>query len=477
MNQYDVAVIGSGPGGYAAAIRCAQLGMKTALIEKYPVLGGTCTNVGCIPSKALLDSSEHYHHAAHQFKIHGINIENLSVDFSQMIARKEQVVKANTAGLNFLMKKNKIDVYTGHGSFVTKNKIAIRKPDGTTEEIEGKKIIIATGSKPSSLPGITIDKSRIITSTEALALPEIPKEMIVIGGGVIGCELASVYARLGTKVKMVEYFDSLIANMDRELGKELQRCLKNLGIEFYLSHKVTGAAADNKTATVTAEKLSAPAKVSMGEAEKEITLSADYCLVAVGRRPYTDALGLEQAGLQTDEKGRISVNEQLETSVPGIYAIGDVISGAMLAHKAEEEGVMVAELLAGQKPHINYLLIPGVVYTWPEVAAVGFTEQELLNNNRAHKKGSFPFRASGRARAANEMDGFIKVLADEDTDEILGVHMIGPRAADLIAEAVVAMEFRASAEDIARTSHAHPTYTEAFREACLAATANRAIHL
>lgn len=477
MNQYDVAVIGSGPGGYAAAIRCAQLGMKTALIEKYPVLGGTCTNVGCIPSKALLDSSEDYHHAAHQFKIHGINIENLSVDFSQMIARKEQVVKANTAGLNFLMKKNKIDVYTGHGSFVTKNKIAIRKPDGTTEEIEGKKIIIATGSKPSSLPGITIDKSRIITSTEALALPEIPKEMIVIGGGVIGCELASVYARLGTKVKMVEYFDSLIANMDRELGKELQRCLKNLGIEFYLSHKVTGAAADNKTATVTAEKLYAPAKVSMGEAEKEITLTADYCLVAVGRRPYTDALGLEQAGLQTDEKGRISVNEQLETSVPGIYAIGDVIRGAMLAHKAEEEGVMVAELLAGQKPHINYLLIPGVVYTWPEVAAVGYTEQELINNNRAHKKGSFPFKASGRARAANEMDGFIKVLADEDTDEILGVHMIGPRAADLIAEAVVAMEFRASAEDIARTSHAHPTYTEAFREACLAATANRAIHL
>lgn len=477
MNPYDVAVIGSGPGGYAAAIRCAQLGMKTAIIEKYPVLGGTCTNVGCIPSKALLDSSEHYHHAAHQFKIHGINVEHLSVDFSQMIARKEQVVKANTAGLNFLMKKNKIAVYTGHGSFVTKNKIAIRKPDGAPEEIEAKKIIIATGSKPSSLPGITIDKSRVITSTEALTLPEIPKEMIVIGGGVIGCELASVYARLGTKVKMVEYFDSLIANMDRDLGKELQRCLKNLGIEFYLSHKVTGAASDNKTATVTAEKLSAPAKVSMGDAEKEISLTADYCLVAVGRRPYTDALGLEQAGLQTDEKGRISVNEHLETSVPGIYAIGDVIRGAMLAHKAEEEGVLVAELLAGQKPHINYLLIPGVVYTWPEVAAVGYTEQELLNNTRAHKKGSFPFKASGRARAANEMDGFIKVLADQDTDEILGVHMIGPRAADLIAEAVVAMEFRASAEDIARISHAHPTYTEAFREACLAATANRAIHL
>ncbi|MBK9731041.1 MAG: dihydrolipoyl dehydrogenase [Chitinophagaceae bacterium] len=467
MNQYDVTVIGSGPGGYVAAIRCAQLGMKTAIIERYPALGGTCTNVGCIPSKALLDSSEHYHNAAHQFKVHGINLENLSVDFSQMIKRKEDVVKANTSGLNFLMKKNKIDVYSGHGSFLSKNKIAIKKADGTVEEIETKKIIIATGSKPSSLPGITIDKKRIITSTEALVLKEIPKEMIVIGGGVIGCELASVYARLGTKVKIVEYFDSLIANMDRDLGKELQRCLKNLGMEFYLSHKVTGATADEKSATVTAEN-------NKGE---QVTFTADYCLVAVGRKPYTDALGLENAGLQTDEKGRIAVNENLETSVPGIYAIGDVIRGAMLAHKAEEEGVMVAETMAGQKPHINYLLIPGVVYTWPEVAAVGYTEQELTKDNHAFKKGSFPFKASGRARAANDMDGFIKVLADKETDEILGVHMIGPRAADLIAEAVVAMEFRASAEDIARISHAHPTFTEAFREACLMATENRAIHL
>ncbi|MGB3075574.1 MAG: dihydrolipoyl dehydrogenase [Chitinophagales bacterium] len=467
MNQYDVTVIGSGPGGYVAAIRCAQLGMKTAIIERYPALGGTCTNVGCIPSKALLDSSEHYHNAAHQFKVHGINLENLSVDFSQMIKRKEDVVKANTSGLNFLMKKNKIDVYSGHGSFLSKNKIAIKIADGTVEEIETKKIIIATGSKPSSLPGITIDKKRIITSTEALVLKEIPKEMIVIGGGVIGCELASVYARLGTKVKIVEYFDSLIANMDRDLGKELQRCLKNLGMEFYLSHKVTGATADEKSATVTAEN-------NKGE---QVTFTADYCLVAVGRKPYTDALGLENAGLQTDEKGRIAVNENLETSVPGIYAIGDVIRGAMLAHKAEEEGVMVAETMAGQKPHINYLLIPGVVYTWPEVAAVGYTEQELTKDNHAFKKGSFPFKARGRARAANDMDGFIKVLADKETDEILGVHMIGPRAADLIAEAVVAMEFRASAEDIARISHAHPTFTEAFREACLMATENRAIHL
>lgn len=467
MNPYDVIVIGSGPGGYVAAIRCAQLGMKTAIVERYATLGGTCTNVGCIPSKALLDSSEHYHNALHQFDVHGIHLENLSVDFSQMIRRKNEVVKTNTAGLSFLMKKNKIDVYNGHGSFLSKNKIAVKKNDNSVEELETKNVIIATGSKPSTLPGITIDKKRIITSTEALSLPEIPKEMIVIGGGVIGCEMASVYARLGTKVKIVEFFDSLIANMDRDLGKELQRCLKNLGMEFYLSHKVTGATADETSAIVTAEN-------SKGE---KIELKADYCLVAVGRKPYTDNLGLENAGLKTDEKGRIPVNDHLETPVPGIYAIGDVVRGVMLAHKAEDEGVLVAETIAGQKPHINYLLIPGVVYTWPEVAGVGYTEQELTEKKIAFKKGTFPFKASGRARAANDTDGFIKVLADKETDEILGVHMIGPRIADLIAEAVVAMEFRASAEDIARISHAHPTFTEAFREACLAATDNRTIHM
>ncbi|HUM46863.1 MAG TPA: dihydrolipoyl dehydrogenase [Chitinophagales bacterium] len=477
MATYDVTIIGSGPGGYVAAIRCAQLGMKTTIIERYNTLGGTCTNVGCIPSKALLDSSEHFHNAAHQFKVHGITLENLGVDFTQMIKQKDDVVKTNTMGLNFLMKKNKIDVHIGHGSFVTKNKIAIKKNDGSTEEIETKNVIIATGSKPSALPGIAIDKKRVITSTEVLALKEIPKEMVVIGGGVIGCELASVYARLGTKVKIVEYFDSLIATMDRDLGKELQRCLKNLGMEFYLSHKVTGVTADELSVTVTAENLSASTKASEDKSVEQITLKADYCLVAVGRKPYTDGLALENAGLQTDEKGRIAVNEHLETSVGGIYAIGDVIRGAMLAHKAEEEGVLVAETIAGQKPHINYLLIPGVVYTWPEVAAVGSTEQELTKENHAFKKGSFPFKASGRARAANDSDGFIKVLADKETDEILGVHMIGPRAADMIAEAVVAMEFSASAEDIARISHAHPTFTEAFREACLIATDNRAIHL
>jgi dihydrolipoamide dehydrogenase len=467
MSKYDVTVIGSGPGGYVAAIRCAQLGMKTAIIERYATLGGTCTNVGCIPSKALLDSTEHYYNALHTFEVHGIEVEKLSVDFSKMTRRKDEVVKTNTAGLNFLMKKNKIAVITGHGSFVSKNKISVKKVDGGTEEIETGKVIIATGSKPSSLPGLNIDKQRIITSTEALKLPEIPNEMIVIGGGVIGVEMASVYARLGTKVRIIEYFDSLIANMDRELGKELLRCLNKAGIESHLSHKVTGASTDGKRVTVNAEN-------AKGE---KVSFNADYCLVAVGRKPYTENLNLENAGLKTDEKGRIVVNENLETSVAGIYAIGDVIRGAMLAHKAEDEGVFVAEIIAGQKPHINYLLIPGVVYTWPEVAGVGYTEEELKQKNLTYKKGSFPFRASGRARAANEPDGFVKVLADKETDEILGVHMIGARIADLIAEAVVAMEFRASAEDIARISHAHPTFTEAFREACLMATENRAIHL
>ncbi|MCY7409579.1 MAG: dihydrolipoyl dehydrogenase [Chitinophagales bacterium] len=473
--KYEVTVIGSGPGGYVAAIRCAQLGMKTAIIERYSTLGGTCTNVGCIPSKALLDSTEHYHNAKNNFSTHGINLENLSVDFVKMIERKNEVVKTNAAGLNFLMKKNKIDVFTGTGSFVSPNKIAVKKDDGSIAEIETAKVIIATGSKPSSIPGVEIDKKRIITSTEALSLKEIPKEMIVIGGGVIGCELASLYARIGTKVKIVEYFDSLIATMDKDLGKELQRSLSKLRIEFFLSHKVTGAVADENGVVVSAENMSASAKATADQKEK-VDFTADYCLVAVGRKPYTDNLGLENIGI-TLEKGKIPVNENLETSVSGVYAIGDVIRGAMLAHKAEDEGVMIAEIIAGQKPHINYNLIPNVVYTWPEVASVGATEDELKQKKIAYKKGSFPFRASGRARAAMDIDGFLKVLADEANDEILGVHIIGARAADVIGEAVVAMEFRASAEDIARISHAHPTYTEVFKEACFMATANRAIHL
>jgi dihydrolipoamide dehydrogenase len=465
--KYDVTVIGSGPGGYVAAIRCAQLGMKTAIIEKYNVLGGTCTNVGCIPSKALLDSTEHFHNATHVFKTHGIETENIHVNFSQMILRKSNVVKENNQGLSFLMKKNKIDVYLGLGSFISANKILVKKNDNSTEEIETDKVIIATGSKPSSLPNVNIDKQRIITSTEALSLNEIPNEMIVIGGGIIGCELASMYARLGTKIKVIEFFDSLIANMDKDLGKELQRVLGKLGIEFYLSHKVTDA-------TVHGDRVMISAENQKGEL---INFEGDYCLVAVGRKPYTKDLGLENINLKTDDRGRVPVNEHLETSVKNIYAIGDVIQGVMLAHKAEDEGTLVAETIAGQKPHINYNLIPGVVYTWPEVATVGATEQDLVKSNLAFKKGSFPFKASGRARAAMDTDGFVKVLASKETDEILGVHIIGPRAADMIAEAVVAMEFRASAEDISRISHAHPTYTEAFREACLAATENRAISI
>ncbi len=468
MEKFDVTVIGSGPGGYVAAIRCAQLGFKTALIEKYPTLGGTCLNVGCIPSKALLDSSEHYYNAVHHFEEHGIDIKPPKVNLAQMIARKAGVVKLTCDGINFLMKKNKITVYTGHGSFVTKQTIEIAKADGGKEQIESAKTIIATGSKPFTLPGIEVDKQRIITSTEALELKEVPKHLIIIGGGVIGLELGSVYGRLGSKVTVVEFMDRIIAGMDGALSKELQRVLKkNLGFEFLLKHKVTGVAAKAKEVTVTATNAK----------DEVIELKGDYCLVAVGRRPYTDNLGLEKIGVTLDKRGKIEVDEHLRTSVEGIYAIGDVINGAMLAHKAEEEGVFVAEQLAGQKPHINYNLIPGVVYTWPEVAAVGYTEEQLKEQGKKYKVGSFPFKASGRARASMDTDGFVKVLADEVTDEILGVHMIGPRTADMIAEAVTAMEYRASAEDVSRMSHAHPTFTESFKEACLDATAKRPIHI
>ncbi len=466
--QYDVIVIGSGPGGYVAAIRCAQLGLKTACIEKYATYGGTCLNVGCIPSKALLDSSEHYYNAAHAFKTHGINLDNLSVDMAQMMKRKIEVVAKNTGGISFLFKKNKIDGYQGIGSFKDKNTIIIKKPDGTEQEITGKNIIIATGSKPSSLPFIKIDKKRIITSTEALTLTEIPKHLILIGGGVIGLELGSVYSRLGAKVSVIEFMDSIIPTMDRGLGKELQKVLQKQGMEFYTGHKVTGAVAKGKEVTVTFDAPNGDKK----------ELKGDYCLVAVGRIAYTDNLGLDKIGLAVEERSRkITVDEHLETSVKGVYAIGDVIRGAMLAHKGEDEGMFVAETIVGQKPHIDYNLIPGVVYTWPEVAAVGQTEEQLKEKGVKYKTGSFPFRASGRAVASGDMDGFVKVLADTATDEILGVHIIGPRAADMIAEAVVAMEYRASAEDIARMSHAHPTYTEAFREACLGATENRPIHI
>jgi dihydrolipoamide dehydrogenase len=467
MAKYDVTVIGSGPGGYVAAIRCAQLGFKTALIEKYSTLGGTCLNVGCIPSKALLDSSEHFSKAMHEFAEHGILINTPKVDFAKMIERKAGVVKMSVDGINFLMKKNKIDVFTGLGSFINKNKILVTAADGTTQEVETDKTIIATGSKPTSLPFLPVDKERIITSTEALVLKEIPKHLIVIGGGIIGVEIGSVYKRLGSEVTVVEYLDQIVPSMDDDVAKEMQRVLKKQGFNFFTGHKVKSAEVKKKEVTVKAEN----------KEGVEVEFKGDYCLVAVGRSPYTAGLALENAGLKADERGRIAVDEHLQTVVPGIYAIGDVIRGAMLAHKAEEEGTFVAEVIAGQKPHINYNLIPGVAYTWPEAAGVGATEQELKKSGAKYKVGKFPFKASGRARASMDTDGFIKILADANTDEILGVHMVGPRIADLIIEGVVAMEFRASAEDISRMSHPHPTYSEAFKEACLAATANRPLHI
>jgi len=461
--KYDVLVIGSGPGGYVAAIRAAQLGFKTGIIEKYNALGGTCLNVGCIPSKALLDSSEHFHAAEHKFEQHGILTGDLKVDIGQMMKRKEGVVNQMTGGIEFLMKKNKIDVHNGLGSFVDAHTVKVSGEEEKT--LQADRIIIATGSKPSSLPGMEIDKKRIISSTEALSLTEIPKHLIVIGGGVIGLELGSVYRRLGSEVSVVEYMPSIIPTMDAALGKELQRVLKKGKMQFYTDHKVTSVKSTAKKVTVKAD----------GK-KGEITLEGDYVLMSVGRRPYTDGLGLENAGVQTDDRGRVVVNENLQTAQPHIYAIGDVIAGPMLAHKAEEDGVFAAEHMAGQKPHLNYDLVPGVVYTWPEVAAVGKTEEQLKEAGVAYKSGKFNFRANGRAVAGMDIDGFVKILADAETDEILGVHMIGPRVADMIAEMVVAMEFRASAEDIGRICHAHPTTSEVTKEAALDATDKRSIH-
>ncbi len=468
MSKYDVAVIGSGPGGYVAAIRCAQLGMKTAIIEKYSTLGGTCLNVGCIPSKALLDSSHHYHDAVKHFEEHGIDIPGeVKVNLEKMMERKSSVVSQTCDGVKFLMDKNKIDVFEGVGSFKDKTHINIEKNDGETETIEAAKTIIATGSKPANLPFIELDKERIITSTEALKLKEIPKHMVVIGGGVIGLELGQVYRRLGAEVTVVEFLDRIIPTMDAALSKELQKVLKKQGVKFHTSTKVKSVERKGDEIIIKADD----------KKDKEIEIKADYCLVSVGRKPFTDGLNADAAGVKVDDKGRIEVNEHLQTNTDNIYAIGDVVKGVMLAHKAEEEGTFVAETIAGQKPHIDYNLIPGVVYTWPEVASVGKTEEQLKEDGVKYKEGKFPMRALGRSRASGDTDGFVKILADEKTDEVLGVHMIGARTADLIAEAVTAMEYRASAEDIARMSHAHPTYAEAVKEAALAATDNRALHV
>ena len=466
MKSFDVAVIGSGPGGYVSAIRCAQLGMKVAIIEKYSTMGGTCLNVGCIPSKALLDSSHHFEDAVKHFDTHGIEIPSeVKVNLEKMMARKQSVVDQTTVGVEFLMKKNKIDVFQGVGAFKDATHITISGTEN--EEIEAKYTIIATGSKPSTLPFAKIDKERVITSTEALKLKEIPKHLIIIGGGVIGLELGQVYKRLGSEVTVVEYMDRIIPSMDKGLSKELAKVLKKQKFKINTSHKVASVKRVDDRVSVQAEN-------KKGET---VTFEGDYCLVSVGRSAYTVGLNSDAAGVQLNERGQVLVNDHLQTTATNIYAIGDVVKGAMLAHKAEEEGVFVAEHIAGEKPHINYNLIPGVVYTWPEVASVGKTEEQLTSEGKAYKSGQFPMRALGRSRASMDLDGFVKVLADEATDEILGVHMIGARCADLIAEAVVAMEFRASAEDISRISHAHPTFTEAIKEAALAATGDRALHV
>ena len=465
--MYDVIVIGSGPGGYVAAIRAAQLGMKTALVEKYSTLGGTCLNVGCIPSKALLDSSEHYHNAAHTFATHGISLKGLAVNLPQMIARKDEVVTQNVDGIQFLMKKNKVDVHHGLGSFVDAHTVKVTKADGSSTDIQGKNIIIATGSKPNYFPGMEPDKKRIITSTEALDLKEIPKKMLIIGGGVIGLELGSVYGRLGSEIEVIENSPSILSAMDGAIGKEFIKILKKDGFKFQLEHKVQKVVNKGKSVVLTA----------INKKGESVDFEADYCLVAVGRKAFTSGLNIENAGLALNARGQVEVNNNLQTSVPHIYAIGDVVRGMMLAHKAEDEGVYVAELLSGQKPHINYNLIPGVVYTWPEIAAVGKTEEELKEAGISYKVGSFPIKALGRARASMDTAGFIKIIADTKTDEVLGVHMIAARAADLIMEAVTAMEFHASAEDMARICHPHPTYSEGIKEAALAATENRALHV
>ena len=465
LNKFEVVVIGSGPGGYVCAIRLAQLGFKTAIIEKYNSLGGTCLNVGCIPSKTLLDSSHHYHDIMKNAHSHGIEIDGeVKLDFQKMIDRKNKVVDQTVKGINFLMDKNKITVFNGFGSFIDSSSILIKE---TGEKISFDKCVIATGSKPASLPFINLDKKRVLTSTEALSLKEIPKHLVIVGGGVIGLELGQVYKRLGSDVSVIEYSNKITPFMDKDVSKELLKIFKKEKINFYLSHKVFEVLNKGQSVLVKAKDVD----------DKIIEFNSDYCLVSVGRKAYTDGLNLSNVDVACDSNGKIMVNNKFETSTKNIYAIGDVISGPMLAHKAEEEGIAVAEIMKNQKPHIDYNLIPNVIYTWPEVASVGKTEDQLIKENYDIKVGKFPMRALGRSRASNDLDGFVKIIADKKSDEILGVHIIGARAADLIIEGVTAMEFKASCEDISMMSHPHPTYSEAMKEAALSALENRPLHI
>lgn len=454
MASYDVIVIGSGPGGYVCAIRAAQLGLKTACVEGRETLGGTCLNIGCIPSKALLHSSHMLHEAEHNFGAMGLKGAAPKVDWTQMLSYKDEVVSQNTKGVEFLFKKNKIDRITGWASIPEAGKVKVGD-----EVHEAKHIVIATGSEAASLPGVTADEQLVVTSTGALSLPKVPKSMVVIGGGVIGLELGSVYCRLGTKVTVVEYLDTLIPGSDAEVQRTFARMLKKQGLEI-----ITGAAVSGVETTKTKAKVA----YKMRKDGAEATLDADVVLVATGRRPYTKGLGLDALGVKLTDRGQIETDGQWRTNVPGLYAIGDVISGPMLAHKAEDEGMAVAEVMAGQHGHVNYGVIPGVIYTHPEVASVGETEEGLKAAGRAYKVGKFSFMGNGRARATFAAEGFVKILADAETDRILGAHIIGPSAGDLIHEICVAMEFGAAAEDLARTCHAHPTYSEAVREAALA---------
>lgn len=461
-DQFDVIVIGAGPGGYVCAIRAAQLGLNVACVEKRATLGGTCLNIGCIPSKALLQSSENYEEVLHSFKDHGVIVEGVKLDLARMQARKGEVVGANVKGVEFLFKKNKVTWLKGEGRIVAAGKVAV---DGT--EYAAKSIVIATGSESIPLPGVDVDEKVIVSSTGGLELDRVPGKMVVIGGGYIGLELGSVWRRLGAEVTVVEFLDRLVPGMDTEIGKTFERVLGKQGIQFKLKTKVTGATKTDTGVALTVEPAAG------GEAE---TIEADVVLVSIGRRPYYEGLGLDAAGVALDERKRVKIDGHFATNVPGIYAIGDVVAGPMLAHKAEEEGVAVAEILAGQAGHVNYAVIPGVVYTWPEVASIGATEEMLKAEGRAYNVGKFPFTANGRARAMGATDGFVKILADKATDEILGAHIIGPDAGTLIAEIATAMEFGASSEDVARTCHAHPSLNEAVKEAALAVE-GRALHI